>query len=267
VSTQSHLDLLPVHISAGAIDDAVPRADLFVSPDHAMLIDDLLIPARYLVNGVSIRQVPFMQQVRYFHVELETHDILLAEGAPAESYLDTGNRAAFANGPARLATHPGPARDWSEACAELVVTGPRLVAIKRRLFARGARPVPIRQVLQVIDEQRRPLRPTRQTEDWTYTVPPDTRSLHLLSDPFVPARHVAESLDQRRLGVRLSAVSIDGYPMPLDAPIYHDGFYPTEVTGEGACRWTNGAARLVLPEGACEVVLHLVDPVIGPPGT
>jgi hypothetical protein len=31
----------------------------------------------------------------YVHVELDRHDILLAEGLPAESYLDTGNRAAF----------------------------------------------------------------------------------------------------------------------------------------------------------------------------
>ena len=31
----------------------------------------------------------------YYHVELSTHDVILAEGLATESYLDTGNRAAF----------------------------------------------------------------------------------------------------------------------------------------------------------------------------
>jgi hypothetical protein len=36
--------------------------------------------------------------VTYYHVELAAHDVILAEGLLCESYLDTGNRAAFVNG-------------------------------------------------------------------------------------------------------------------------------------------------------------------------
>ena len=84
-----------------------------------------------------------MAAVEYWHVELERHEVLLAEGLPAESYLDTGNRAAFANGAAHLRLHPDFAPlSWDDACAELVQAGPRVVAAKRRLFERAGPPPP-----------------------------------------------------------------------------------------------------------------------------
>ncbi len=80
----------PIRIAAGAFGARLPARDLFVSPDHAIFIaaDGVLIPARYLVNGATITAMP-VAWVEYHHVELATHDILLAEGLPAESYLDT----------------------------------------------------------------------------------------------------------------------------------------------------------------------------------
>jgi hypothetical protein len=69
----------------------LPRRDLLLSPDHAVYVDGALIPIRYLINGRSI--VPTASRtVIYYHLELPRHDVLLAEGLPAESYLDTGNR-------------------------------------------------------------------------------------------------------------------------------------------------------------------------------
>jgi hypothetical protein len=41
-----------------------------------------------------------VEEVTYYHVELATHDVILADGLPCESYLDTGNRAAFEGGEA-----------------------------------------------------------------------------------------------------------------------------------------------------------------------
>jgi hypothetical protein len=86
----------PVRIRAGAVAENVPHRDLLVSPDHAICLDGVLIPAKELVNGVTITQELDFGEVHYFHIELEQHDILLAEGLTAESYLDTGNRDAFA---------------------------------------------------------------------------------------------------------------------------------------------------------------------------
>jgi hypothetical protein len=93
-----------------------------------VLVNDVLIPVRYLVNGTTIAQDAW-QDVSYWHVELAEHDILFAEGLPAESYLDTGNRGAFANGGDAVHLHPDFARRvWdSNACAKLVLDGPALV--------------------------------------------------------------------------------------------------------------------------------------------
>ncbi len=76
----------------------------------------------------------------YYHVELPAHGVLLAEGLPAESYLDTGDRTNFANGGGPIALHPDFAsRVWeAEGCAPLVVTGPVLDATRRWVNALSA---------------------------------------------------------------------------------------------------------------------------------
>ena len=87
----------PILIRAGAIAPGMPARDLRISPDHAMEIDGHLIPAKYLANGSSIIQEIWCRRVRYFHLELEAHGLLLSEGTWSESYLDDGNRHAFNN--------------------------------------------------------------------------------------------------------------------------------------------------------------------------
>ena len=87
----------PILIKAGALAPGMPARDLRVSPDHAMEVDGHLIPASHLVNGESIVQEVWCKRVRYFHLELEAHGLLLSEGTWSESYLDDGNRHAFNN--------------------------------------------------------------------------------------------------------------------------------------------------------------------------
>jgi hypothetical protein len=89
-------DVLPVCVSAGAFGDRVPDRDLLLSPDHAIFVNGSLIPVRYLMNGSTIAQRSLCE-VTYYHVELAVHDVILADGLPVESYLDTGNRFGFAD--------------------------------------------------------------------------------------------------------------------------------------------------------------------------
>jgi Hint domain len=79
----------PVKISRFAIDGKVPHSDLYVSPWHAIYIDSVLIPVKYLVNGVTIvaDAKPEALSLTYFHIELETHEAILAEGLVVESFL------------------------------------------------------------------------------------------------------------------------------------------------------------------------------------
>ena len=87
----------PICITAGALAPNVPTRDLYVSPGHHMYFDGKLIPALQLVNGITITQDFSLRAFEYFHVELDRFDIILAEGAAAESYVDAGNRSAFQN--------------------------------------------------------------------------------------------------------------------------------------------------------------------------
>ena len=126
--------VMPVRIRAGALGNGRPHRDLSVSPQHAMLLDGALIPAICLVNGASIVQEAVVGQVDYVHLDLGAHDVVFAEGAATESYVDDDNRAMFHNAGdywARFGTDAPPAR----YCAERIEDGPLLAAIRARLAA------------------------------------------------------------------------------------------------------------------------------------
>ncbi len=124
----------PVRVTAGAFGPGLPTRDLYLSPDHAIFFQDVLIPVKHLLNGTTIARVP-TDHVSYHHVELAAHAVILAEGLPVESYLDTGDRDSFANaGPVMrlfpvFGADPNLIRD-ARACAPLVVTGPAVTAAR-----------------------------------------------------------------------------------------------------------------------------------------
>ena len=128
----------PVRIEAGAFGPGLPRRDLFLSPDHAIFVQNVLIPVKHLIDGGAIAQV-LAKTVTYYHIELPSHAIVLAEGLPAESYLDTGDRANFANGGVPMRMYPDFSRLVWEAhgCAPLAVAGPAVEAVRQRLAGRA----------------------------------------------------------------------------------------------------------------------------------
>ncbi|MEK1931935.1 MAG: Hint domain-containing protein [Pararhizobium sp.] len=81
--------VVPIRVSRHALDHQTPHRDLYLSPGHALLIDDVLIRAKDLVNGISIAPAlpADRKTIEYFHIVLDTHDVILAEGAPAETFL------------------------------------------------------------------------------------------------------------------------------------------------------------------------------------
>lgn len=93
-------DVKPVLIRAHALGGGLPLRDLFVSPGHGMFLDGAFVPASYLVNGrsITVEASVHLETIEYFNVELETHDVILAEGAPVETFLSRhGHREKFDN--------------------------------------------------------------------------------------------------------------------------------------------------------------------------
>jgi hypothetical protein len=114
--------------------------DLWLSPDHAVFANGVLIPVKFLINRTSIAQAP-RDDVTYYHIQVTRHDVLLAEGLPVESYLGNGHRGEFASNGRTMAMHPGvSARAWELAgCAELVQSGKILYEARSLLEERSGR--------------------------------------------------------------------------------------------------------------------------------
>ncbi len=139
-------EVLPVRIAAHAFGAGWPSRDLLVSPGHAICVDlggEVLIPALALVNGTTITRT-VVGSIAYWHVELDSHDVILAEGLPSESYLEMGNRRFFAEstvvtvGAASPDGDPTLSRTHADFCRPFESSGP-VDAVRQRLDAIAAR--------------------------------------------------------------------------------------------------------------------------------
>jgi hypothetical protein len=242
-------------VRTAAFAARIPHRDLLLSPDHAVFIDGVLIPIRYLINGCTIVQEP-VNDVTYCHVELSSHDVILAEGLPCESYLDTGNRAAFANAGDEVMLHPDFAlKVWkTKACAELLVDGPRVVAVKRRLLAEAAA-LGWRTIadpgLRVLADGS-PLPAVIDGNMWRVRLSPAATSVRLVSRKFAPALMFRDNDDTRSLGVAIAQLSFDGRAVALNDPHLASGWHAPEP----AWRWTDGDAVLTVT-GAREMTFEV----------
>jgi len=132
----------PIRIAADALDEGLPRRDLFLSPQHALLLRDpldeeVLVPAVQLVNGVSVTRCDDYGAVAYFHIELAAHDAVLAEGQPAETFVDRNSRPTFENAAEHARLFPDALPTIVPFCAPRIEGGAALTRIHGLVLARA----------------------------------------------------------------------------------------------------------------------------------
>jgi hypothetical protein len=260
----------PVRVAAGGFGPRSPSRDLVLSPDHAVFVRGVLVPVRMLVNGATIRQER-RRRVTYWHVELAEHAVLLAEGLPVESYLDTGNRGQFAA--AAASPHADlwpPAGRPTRACARLATDAATVEPIWRRLAARAAAlgcDAPPRETigdagLRVVaaDRTLHPLSAAGGRR--CFALPPGVPAIRIRSRAAAPSEARPWLDDRRRLGVSVSRILVrddrSAQEIPLDSPDLTDGWHPAERRGSHPFRWTDGDALVRLPESGGPTILEIV---------
>jgi hypothetical protein len=265
IDSRRHPDpdaVLPIRVSRDAFAVGVPVRDVWLSPDHAVWIEDVLVPIRLLMNGATIARDRSVVRPVYYHVELDRHDILFADGMPAESYLDTGNRTMFENGGATLALHPdfgavdGQARREAGSCAPLVCDAagvkPVWDGLARRAEALGFG-VPS---VETTDDAApgivaggRLYRPLSVAEGrYVFFVPRLRGDGRLVSRAAAPCTIAPWVEDRRLLGVMVRRISFRCgdrlSELSMDDPKLTDGWWAAENDQTAIWRWSNGDACL-----------------------
>ena len=233
----------PVIVRKSALADNVPHHDLRVTKGHSLYIDGVLIPVEFLVNHHSILWGERAREVAFYHVELATHDVLLANGAPAESYRDDGNRWLFRNASLRWDLAPQP------PCAPVLTGGPVVDEIWRRLLDRCGnttrRPLTDHPYPHLLVDGVR-LDPAEQSrEHCVFRLCGPLPALSLYSRAAAP-QELGLARDPRRLGVAVHRIVVrrgaSFSVIESDNPLLAEGFHAFEP--DTGIRWTDGQATL-----------------------
>lgn len=86
----------PICITKNALGKNLPFKDLYVSPDHSLLLNGTMVNAKHMVNGTTIYQDEECESVEYYHLECKNHRAIFANGILSETYLEgLNNRDVF----------------------------------------------------------------------------------------------------------------------------------------------------------------------------
>jgi len=213
--------------------------------------------------------------VHYYHVEMPRHSLLLAEGLPAESYLDTGNRAFFSNAGLALMLYPefqvnAGLKCWGlDACAPLATGSAVVEPVWRELANRAESLGYERFTIRTTDDpdlhvvaDGRMIRPLSVRGDrYLFLIPAGTVTTRLASRASAPSLLAPYVDDRRQLGVAISRISVREpagvAEYPADHPLLSEGWFGGEGDGSTIWRWTNGNAFLPITTDKEPLILEV----------
>jgi hypothetical protein len=251
----------PIIVRKNALADGAPYHDLRITKGHALFVDDVLIPAEFLINHRTILWDDHKREVEFYHIELETHDVLVANGAAAESYRDDGNRWLFQN------ANTGWDQPEKPPCAPVLTGGPVVDAIWQFLLDRApARPAPTLtedpDLHLLVDGARIDPAGQRGTA-LIFRLPTRPHTVRIVSRAASPAE-LGLARDPRRLGVAVTRIAagkgVRSRGMEAQEFTMADGFHDFEPAL--GLRWTDGDAALPASlfetfDGAMTLTLHV----------
>ncbi len=248
ITARARNDTRPVIVMPGALGPGIPGRAVRLSPAHALFMDGVLVPALHLVNGATILRDRTTGTVTYYHLELDRHDVVMADGMLLETYLDTGNRGEFER-------ETGTRGKAAQACAPLVTGGAKLAQLRRQLhgialragfttarepelhaLAKGAKYLP-----EFSSARGKPVA--------RFALDPDAGRILLVARSAAPADTDPDSDDRRELGICLRP------PRKAEQLRLGAGWYQKAAGDAGI--WMSGSGELHIPPGATDLTLHL----------
>jgi hypothetical protein len=212
-----------------------------------VFLDGVLVPAMHLVNGATVIRERNTGAVTYYHIELDRHEVVLADRLPVETYLDTGNRGQFQH-------ELGVRGQAATIYAPLVTGGPKLAQVRRQLHAVAIQAgfTPVRDpALHALVRDIRLLPEILRRKAATvarFALPPDAGRLMLIAQAAAPADTDPDSDDRRELGICLRPPR--GKQLRLGA-----GWYGKAAGDAGL--WMGAGGELFVPPGMTALTLHL----------
>ncbi|GBQ69949.1 hypothetical protein AA103196_2359 [Ameyamaea chiangmaiensis NBRC 103196] len=249
----------PVIIRRHALRHDMPYKDMKVLPDHCVEIGGRLMPARMLVNGISITFDMSTDSYDYFHVETDDHLVLLANGTPTAAHPKAAHPDA---GPITIVGGTDSSCTWERDAAAPLCTDPAKIAPIYQELASRARALDLHPDdgaprltddpgLMLVTSKGRVLRQAKRVGGLrTFMLPSGVEAVWVVSHVTTPLETGSQpQAEARSLGVLVGEVILNeaGHRREIAHHLKenHPGWYPL-APGRTDARWTDGQALLPL---------------------
>ncbi|MDI2090827.1 Hint domain-containing protein [Commensalibacter oyaizuii] len=269
----------PVRILKDAISEGVPYKDLLVTAEHCLFFDGKFVPARMLINGMSIFYDYSFTEYTYYHLETDKHSVIYADGMLTESYLDTGNRYNFIqDGSVFILRKNIVVKTWeNDAAAELNVQRMVVEPIYNQIFQRCLKKDQFHYKEQHLTNDSNICLKTKKHNILPYLVKgnifffqvdENIDCVNILSNADRPCDVIGPYVDdRRRLGVLIGKITVITPKRVHDIKIHiqHDILSGWHSIESCLYRWTDGNALLPFEEKIHGKKIIMIEVVAGGP--